>query len=88
MEGQEVDLIGRIDSNWAEDVDWEALFSTSQGDPFSGHLRNNPQLPSTVEAEYMVVSNATKEAIWLQVLLDDLTGQAPECASYHERAPS
>ena len=38
---------------------------------------------STAEAEYMAASNATKEAIWLRVLLEDLGFTQAEATTIH-----
>jgi hypothetical protein len=39
---------------------------------------------STVEAEYMAASNATKEAIWLHVLLEDLGFPQTQATTIHD----
>jgi hypothetical protein len=48
------------------------IFEIASGS-ISWSLKKQPTVAlSTVEAEYMAASNATKEAIWLRVLLEDL----------------
>lgn len=73
----DVDLVGWTDSDWAQDVDSRCsvggfVFEVAGG-MVSWSLKKQPTVAlSTVEAEYMAASNASKEAIWLRVLLEDL----------------
>ncbi|KAG5728177.1 hypothetical protein E4T56_gene19310 [Termitomyces sp. T112] len=49
------------------------FISNVAGGSISWSAKKQPTVAlSTVEAEYMAASNATKEAIWLRVLLEDL----------------
>jgi hypothetical protein len=71
------DLIGWTDSDWAQDPDSRRSVSGYIFDVAGGAVswasKRQPTIAlSTTEAEYMVASNATKEAIWLRVLLEDL----------------
>lgn len=65
-----MDLIGWTDSDWAADLDMRRLtggfvFDVA-GSSVSWSSKKQPTVAlSTVEAEYMAASNATKEAIWL-----------------------
>lgn len=80
-----IDLIGWTDSDWAQDPDsrWSIgsfIFDVAGGS-VSWSAKKQPTITlSTVEAKYMVAANATKEAIWLQVLLEDL-GYPQTCAT-------
>jgi len=72
-----VDLIGWTDSNWAQDANSRRSISGFFFEIASGSVSWSAKKQliialSTVEAEYMVATNAMKEAIWLQVLLEDL----------------
>lgn len=72
-----VDLVGWTDSNWAQDVDTRrsvgGFIFDIVGSSVSWSSKKQPTVAlSTVEAEYMASSNATKEAIWLRVLLEDM----------------
>jgi len=65
------------DSNWAQDSDSHrsisGFFFEIVGGSVSWSAKKQPTIVlSTIEAEYMAVANAAKEAIWLQVLLKDL----------------
>ena len=65
-----VDLIGWSDSNWGEDPDThcsvEGFLFDIAGGSISWSYKKQPMVVlSTVEAEYMAASNATKEAVWL-----------------------
>ena len=71
------DCIGYIDSDYTGDLDKRRsttgyVFTLSQA-PVSWRslLQSNVAL-STTETEYMAMTEAMKEAIWLQGLLDDL----------------
>jgi hypothetical protein len=71
------DLIGWTDSDWAQDLDSRQSVSSYVFDVAGGAVswasKRQPTIAlSTTEAEYMAASNATKEAIWLRVLLEDL----------------
>ena len=74
---ESVDLVGWTDSNWAQDPDSRQsiggfLFEIAGGS-VSWSAKKQPTVAlSTIEAEYMAAANATKEAIWLRVLLEDL----------------
>ena len=74
---REMDLVGWTNSNWAQDIDLchsigRFVFDMAGGS-MSWSAKKQPTIVlSTVEAKYMAASNATKEAIWLQVLLEDL----------------
>ena len=73
----DTDLIGWTDSDWAQDIDSRRsvggfVFEIAGG-VVSWSSKKQPTVAlSTVEAEYMAASNATKEAIWLRSLLEDL----------------
>jgi hypothetical protein len=70
------DLIRWTDSDWAQDPDSRRsvggyVFNVAS-DSVSWASKRQPTVAlSTTEAEYMAASNATKEVIWLQVLLED-----------------
>jgi hypothetical protein len=71
------DLIGWTDSDWAQDPDSRRSVSgyvfNVAGGAVSWASKWQPTVALfTTEAEYMVASNTTKEAIWLRVLLEDL----------------
>jgi hypothetical protein len=71
------DLIGWTNSDWAQDPDSRQSVSGYVFDVAGGSVlwasKWQPTIAlSTTEAEYMVASNATKDAIWLRVLLEDL----------------
>jgi hypothetical protein len=83
-----VDLIGWTDSNWAEDPDSRCSVGGFVFDVAGGCISwsSKKQLTialSTVEAKYMAASNATKEAIWLRVLLTDLGYSQPTATLIH-----
>jgi hypothetical protein len=72
-----VDLIGCADSDWAQDPDLRQsitsyVFNVAGGSISWASKKQLTVALSTVEAEYMAAFNATKEAIWLYVLLEDL----------------
>jgi hypothetical protein len=71
------DLIGWTDSDWAQDPDSRRSVGGYVFDVAGGSVswasKWQPTVSlSTTEAEYIVVLNPTKEAIWLRVLLEDL----------------
>jgi hypothetical protein len=71
------DLIGWTDSDWAQDLDSRRsvggyVFDVAGGSVSWASKQQPTVALSTTEAEYMAVLNATKEAIWLRVLLEDL----------------
>jgi hypothetical protein len=73
----QLDLIGWTDSDWAQDPDTRRslggfVFDIAGGSVSWSSKKQPTVALSTVEAEYMAASNATKEAIWLRVLLEDL----------------
>jgi len=74
---QGLDLIGWTDSDWAQDPDSRRsvggfVFDVAGGSVSWSSKKQPTVALSTVEAEYMAASNATKEAIWLRTLLKDL----------------
>jgi hypothetical protein len=75
--GGHIDLIGWTDSDWAQDPDSRRsiggfVFDVAGGSVSWSSKKQPTVALSTVEAEYMAASNATKEAIWLRTLLRDL----------------
>lgn len=72
-----IDLVGWTDSNWAQDIDLccsigRFVFNVAELSVLWSAKKQPTVTLSMVEAEYMAASNATKKAIWLCTLLDDL----------------
>ena len=70
-------LAGFCDADWAGDEDERRSTTgyvfTFQGAPVSWNSKKQPTIAlSTTEAEYMALSAAAQEAIWLQGLLNEL----------------
>jgi len=83
-----LDLVGWSDSDWAQDFDSRRSISWYVFDIAGGSVswssKKQPTVAlSTTEAEYMAASNATKEAVWLQVLLSDLGFPQGEATVIH-----
>jgi hypothetical protein len=71
------DLIGWTDSDWAANTDTRRsvggfVFDVAGGSILWSSKKQPTVALSTVEAEYMASSNATKECIWLRTLLEDM----------------
>ena len=71
-----VDLVGCTASDWAQDPytrRWIGGFIFDvAGSKVARSTKKHPTVAlPTVELEYMAAPNATKEAIWLQTLLED-----------------
>ena len=68
-----LDIQGFVDSNWAGDLDRRRSTSgyvyTLFGAAVSWMSKRQPMIAlSTIEAEYMAATHASKEAVWLQRL--------------------
>jgi hypothetical protein len=86
--GEGVDLIGWTDSDWAQDTDSRHSVGSFVFDVAGGSVswssKKQPMVAlSTVEAEYMATSNATREAIWLWTLLEDFGFTQAEAMTIH-----
>ena len=73
----EEELIGYSDSDWAGDLDNRKSVSGYMfklcGAPVSWRSKKQTSVAlSTAEAEYVALSNATQEAVWLKQLLSEL----------------
>ena len=71
------DLVGWTDLNWAQNPDDHHLVGgfvfKVAGGTVTWLLRKQPTVAtSSVEAEYMTSANATKEAVWLRMLLKEI----------------
>jgi len=71
------DLVGWTDSNWAQDPNDHQSMSEFAFDVRGGVIswlsKKQPTIVmSSVEAEYIVSANTTKEVIWLRTLLQEL----------------
>src|ERR1700742_416051 len=82
---QDLRLIDFSDANWGEDINTRRsttgyIFNLSGGAISWSSKRQATVALSTTEAEYMALAHATKEAIWLCTLLDEL-GYLPNCAT-------
>jgi len=70
-------LVGYSDANWGNDLDTRKsttgyLFLFSGGAISWSSKRQSTVALSTTEAEYMAITHATKEAVWLRTLLKEL----------------
>jgi len=71
------DLVGWTDSNWAQDPDDRKsvggfVFDVAGGSISWSLKKQSTVATSSVEAEYIASANATKEAVWLCTLLQEL----------------
>jgi hypothetical protein len=72
------DLVGWSDSSWAQDLDGTRksvsgyVFDIAGRSVSWSSKKQTIVATSTIEAEYVVAANATKEAIWLHILLKEL----------------
>ena len=70
-------ILGYLDSDWAGDMDTRCstggyvFLMCGAAISWSSKLQTSPALPS-VEAEYMAITRAAQEAIWICQLLEDL----------------
>jgi len=77
VHGEQTELNGYSDADWAGDVDTRRstsgyVFQFGNG-TISWSSRKQPTVAkSSTEAEYVALSSATKEAIWLRRLMKDL----------------
>jgi len=77
QDDSDLSLIGYSDTNWGGDVNTRKsttgyLFYLSGGVISWSSKRQATVALSSTEAEYMALTHATKEAIWLRSLLDEL----------------
>ena len=73
----EQNLVGYVDSDYAGDLDKRCsttgyVFTLAKGPVSWRSTLQSTVVLSTTEAEYMVVTEAFKEAIWLYGLIEDL----------------
>jgi transposase InsO family protein len=76
-DSEKLNLIGWSDASWAQDPDTRKSVSGFVFDIYGGSVswsskKQSIVATSTMEAEYIASSNATKEAIWLRTLLKEL----------------
>ena len=75
--GSDVQLIGFADADWAGDLDTRCstsgyVFQVGNATVSWNSKRQKTVARSSTEAEYVALSNAAQEAIWLRRLLNDL----------------
>jgi len=86
--GNDLDLVGWTDSDWAQDPDSRRsvggfVFDVAGGSVSWSSKKQPTVALSTVEAEYIAASNATKEPIWLRTLLGDLGFTQGQATTIH-----
>jgi len=72
-----VDIVGWTDSDWAGDIDSRCsvggfVFDVARGCVSWSSKKQVSVATSSVEAEYVTLANATKEAVWLRTLLKEV----------------
>ena len=72
-----VDIVGWTDSDWAGDIDSRCsvggfVFDVAGGCVSWSSKKQVSVATSSVEAEYVTLANATKEAVWLRTLLKEV----------------
>ena len=72
-----VDIVGWTDSDWAGDIDSRCsvggfVFDVARGCVSWSSKKQVSVTTSSVEAEYVTLANATKEAVWLRTLLKEV----------------
>jgi len=83
-----VDIVGWTDSDWAGDVDLRHsvrgfVFDVAGG-CMSWSLKKQVSIAiSSVEAEYVASANVTKEAVWLQTLLKEVSYPQSQATIVH-----
>jgi hypothetical protein len=86
--GRDLNLIGWMDSDWAQDLDSRQsvgrfIFDVAGGS-VSWLLKKQPTVAlSMVEAKYMATLNVIKEVIWLQMLQEDLRFTQTQATKIH-----
>ncbi|GAC1660287.1 MAG: hypothetical protein PVS3B3_30240 [Ktedonobacteraceae bacterium] len=86
--GREIKLIGYSDANWGNDINTRKstsgyVFYLGEGVICWSSKRQATVALSSTEAEYMALTHATKEAIWLRTLLEEL-GYVQETTTIYE----
>jgi hypothetical protein len=75
--GNDHELVGYSDANWAGDVDMRRstsgyVFKVANSTISWSSKKQATVAKSTTEAEYVALSQATQEAIWMRKLLSDI----------------
>ena len=82
-----MDFIGYSDADWAGDLD-DRRSTSSYVFKLSGaavrEAKNNHVALSTAEAEYMALTSAALEAVWMQCLQNDLNEASVKSTLIHE----
>ena len=83
-----VDLVGWTDSDWVQDPDTRRsiggfVFDIAGSKVAWSSKKQPTNALSTVESEYMAASNATKEAIWLRTLLEEMGFKQVSATTIH-----
>ena len=83
-----MDIVGQTDSDWASDVDSrhsvEGFVFDVAGGCVSWSLKKQVSVAtSSMEAEYVVSANATKEAVWLRTLLKEVSYPQSQATIVH-----
>jgi hypothetical protein len=86
---REPELVGYSDADWAGDINTRCstsgyLFKIANGTVSWSSRRQATVAKSSTEAEYVVLSTATQEAIWLRRLMGDLNKGTEEPTVIYE----
>ena len=90
---EEPELLGYSDVDWAGDVDTRRstsgyVFQIGSSTVSWSSKKQATVAKSSTEAEYVALSSATQEAVWLRGLMGDLSWNTDGCPYYHlQRQP-
>jgi hypothetical protein len=90
VQEQNPQLIGYSDADWAGDLDTRYtstsgyVFQYGNGTVSWSSKRQSTVAKSSTEAEYVALSSATQEAIWLRRLMKDFGGQVDTATTIYE----
>ena len=87
---EEPELFGYSDADWAGDVDTRRstsgyVFQIGSSRVSLSSKKQATVAKSSTEAEYVALSSATQEAVWLRSLMGDLGSRTNGCPNYYLR---